>query len=215
LTYYPPLDGIVLSYSNVRLSEHPEPSSIHVTPTATNPAPVLAKAVDSFTVSFVWLSAEFLVIRPRKDAMVKAWVSYQAPSQLSLVFVNLISVTIRAAHLPRAWKFVQDFGDDDGDAAQSQSPLQSQSKRKKQQKGDGGQGYFVDGDGVKVEGFIVARIVDFEMVTTKAERRNGLLKIEASLVSEEEGREAEGKGAEVGRRVGKTPKGILRHSQES
>lgn len=225
LTYYPPLDGIVLSYSNARLSEHPEAATTPTTSSGGGPA-VLAKAVDSFAVAFVWLTADFVVCRPAKNSTLRAFVHFQSQAQVSLVFLNLVSVTIRAAHLPRGWRWVRD----DGEEEEEEDNAKGAKGRRRRKEAEGGQGCFVKEDGEKVEGFVEARIVDFEIVATKAERRGGLVKIEASLVTDEEAREAEerearprereGNGIGDGREgakkpVGPKPKGILRHSQET
>ncbi|KAF2813161.1 uncharacterized protein BDZ99DRAFT_344387, partial [Mytilinidion resinicola] len=178
LTYYPPLDGIVLSYTNARLSEHPDPAAGNRT---AGSGPVLAKAVDSFAVAFVWLTADFVLCRPQKNDTIRAFVHFQSQAQISLVFLNLISVTIRSAHLPRSWKWVRDEGMGGGAEDYEQG-----KKERRKKEADGSQGYFVKEDGEKVEGFIDARIIDFEIVTTKTEKRGGLLKIEATLVSDEE-----------------------------
>ncbi|KAF2494091.1 hypothetical protein BU16DRAFT_430762, partial [Lophium mytilinum] len=189
LTYYPPLDGIVLSYSNARLSEHPETGASTASSTTETSPVVLAKAVDSFAVAFVWLTADFVVCRPAKNSTLRAFVHFQSQAQVSLVFLNLVSVTIRAAHMPRSWRWVRDGegAEKDGDDAAAQGKKQ----RRRRKEAEGGQGYFVTEEGEKVEGFLEARIVDLEIVATKAEKRGGLVKIEASLVSDEEAREAD------------------------
>jgi DNA-directed RNA polymerase I subunit RPA43 len=190
LTYYPPLRGIVLSYSNVRLSETPSPDS-----SSTNePLPVLAKSVDEYAVSFIWATADFLVFRPQKGTWIEGYVNLQNESHLGLVYLNLFSASIPRSYLPKSWKWIED------PSSSGPSNPKTAEKRSRGSAEVEGQGHFVDENGNKVDGMVRFRIRDFE-TQARIESDRGFVSIEGTLLSAEEEREVEMKERE--KRVGR------------
>lgn len=169
LTYYPPLKGVVLSYSNVRLSEFQEQ------PTSTN-VPVLARAVNEYAVNFVWVTAEFIVLNPRRGTWIEGWVNLQNESHLGLVCWNLFSASIERKRLPKEWKWMDHNSATDASADRS---VQAQVE---------GGGHFVDANETKVDGLIKFRVRDFETAPS-SESERGFISIEGTLLGEEEERE--------------------------
>ena len=96
LTYYPPLKGVVLSYSNVTLSEYPTEGSEQVTKDH-----VLAKTIDEFAASFVWVTAEFLLLRSQRGAMIEGQINLQNESHIGLVCFNCSMRAYRENDCPR------------------------------------------------------------------------------------------------------------------
>jgi DNA-directed RNA polymerase I subunit RPA43 len=144
LTYYPPLQGVLLSYSNPRLSEHPEHSAQDNVQRK-----ILARSVDEYAVSYVWLTAEFLVFRPHRESRLEGWVGLQNESMLGLVCYNYFNAVIERDKLPEGWSWVSGGAEDRG--------------RKKGAKDSAdGTGHWVDEQGNKVEGKIVFKVDDFE-----------------------------------------------------
>ncbi|KAL1636688.1 hypothetical protein SLS58_009675 [Diplodia intermedia] len=164
LTYYPPLKGVVLAYNNVRLSEGPGGVS--------SDGPVLARSVNEFAVSFVWVTADFVVLHPRKGIWIEGSVNLQNESHLGLVCWNLFSASIDRKRLPEDWTWVAagEGGADDNDEDTEDAG-----------KPDAGQGYFVDAQGKKVDGVIKFRIRDFE-TSPRTENDRGFITIEGSLL---------------------------------
>ncbi|KAK8229210.1 hypothetical protein HDK77DRAFT_279378 [Phyllosticta capitalensis] len=153
LTYYPPFKGVVICYENPRLSE---------APTTETPPPVLARSVDEYAVSFTWVTADFIVLRPEKGIWVEGFVNLQNESHLGLVCWNLFSASIDRRRLPEDWTWVE------GNDAQAQD----------------GEGHFVDGEGNKVDGLIKFRIRDFE-TSPSTDSDRGFITIEGSLLAED------------------------------
>ncbi|OCL14554.1 hypothetical protein AOQ84DRAFT_259639, partial [Glonium stellatum] len=178
LTYYPPLRGIVLSYSNVRLSETPSPDS---SSTTEEPLPVLAKSVDEYAVSFIWATVDFLVFRPLKGTWIDGYVNLQNESHLGLVYLNLFSASIPRSYLPKSWKWIED-------PSGNSSSSRKVGKSSKESGGGEGQGHFVDENGNKVDGMVRFRIRDFE-TQARTESDRGFVSIEGTLLSAEEERE--------------------------
>lgn len=85
LTYYPPLRGIVLAYKNARMStERPDLSSKDSN-SSTVSKKVLSRSIDEYGVTFVWLTADFLLCRPKKGTWIEGFVNLQNESLLGLV----------------------------------------------------------------------------------------------------------------------------------
>lgn len=167
LTYYPPLKGVVLSYSNVRLSEFPEqPASTDI--------PVLARAVNEYAVNFVWVTVDFVVLKPRKGIWIDGWVNLQNESHLGLVCWNLFSASIERKRLPKEWKWMENDSATNGLLANESSEDHVV-----------GDGHFVDANGAKVDGLIKFRVRNFETAPA-SENERGFISIEGTLLGEED-----------------------------
>ncbi|KAM3425414.1 DNA-directed RNA polymerase subunit [Cercospora zeina] len=100
LQYYPPFDGVVLSYENVRLSENPEEGLRE-----DGPSTVLARSINEYGVEFVWVTADFLIFRPAPNTYLKAEVNLQNESILGLLYLNYFTVSIPKENLPQDWRW--------------------------------------------------------------------------------------------------------------
>ena len=110
LTYYPPLKGIVLAYSNASISSTPPTVASSSSGSGAqdfNPQPLtLATSANEYGVLYVYLTATFLVFRPQKGQILEGWVNVQSEGFLGAVVLNLFSVGIERKRLPTDWKWV-------------------------------------------------------------------------------------------------------------
>ncbi|KAF5866777.1 hypothetical protein ETB97_009935 [Aspergillus alliaceus] len=107
LTYYPPLRGIVLAYSDASISSTPPSSSSSSDPADPNPKPLtVAKTAGEYGVLYVYLTATFLVFRPQRGQILEGWVNVQSEGFLGAVALNLFSVGIERKRLPSNWKWL-------------------------------------------------------------------------------------------------------------
>jgi DNA-directed RNA polymerase I subunit RPA43 len=107
LTYYPPLQGIILAYSNASISSHPPSASSTSSPADLNPQPLtLAATAGEYGVMYVYLTATFLVFRPQRGQLLEGWVNVQSEGFLGAVLLNLFSVGIERKRLPPTWKWI-------------------------------------------------------------------------------------------------------------
>nr|POE59108.1 dna-directed rna polymerase i subunit rpa43 [Quercus suber] len=157
LTYYPPLHGIVLSYSNARLAEVQDET------VGAGVSPVLSQSINEYAVSFLWLTADFTIFRPRRGTYLEGHVNLQNESLLGLVCYNFFNASIERARLPEDWQWIGD-----------QSGVNDEGK--------GGAGYFVDGQGKKVEGKLTFKAKDFD-ATPSTEHSGGTINIVGTLLS--------------------------------
>lgn len=167
LTYYPPLGGVVLSYSHPRLSEHPDEDLRLQAGTNREAQSVLARSIDEYAVTFVWLTAEFTLFKPKKGCVLEGYVNLQNESLLGLICYNYFNAAIERGRLPKDWRWVVDEG------------MEGKGKGRQE---EGGEGYFADGEGKKVEGRFVFRVTDFE-ATGDAEAGGGSISLYGSLLS--------------------------------
>lgn len=171
LTYYPPLQGIVLSYSNARMHSEDPTSSTHSQPNTTDSKAVLSQCIDEYGVTFVWLTADFLLFRPKRGTWVEGHVSLQNESLLGLVCYNYFNAVIEKDKLPGDWRWV---GDDDGE--------EEWRSHKRKRKFGQGSGYFVDAQGAKVDGRVVFRVEDFEATSPGGDGGGGSVSIIGTLL---------------------------------
>ncbi|KAH0564888.1 hypothetical protein GP486_001727 [Trichoglossum hirsutum] len=167
LTYYPPFHGVIISYSNPRLSQDPLQTGND------DRGPILAKSVDEYAASFVWVTADFLVFKPQRNQWIKGWVNLQSEGHIGLVCWNLFNASIERKRLPREWKWVG------GRTTKKSRPEEGMAK---EADGEAG-GYYVDGKGKKVEGLVEFKVRDCETIR---DRDKGFLSILGTLLREDE-----------------------------
>ncbi|MCJ1362364.1 hypothetical protein MMC16_001467 [Acarospora aff. strigata] len=181
LTYYALFHGVVLSYCNARLSEQPATSD-------STAGITLARSVNEYAVSFIWVTADFLVFRPKQGGWIEGWVNLQNEGHLGLVCWNLFNVSIERKRLPKAWTWV----------TAGMEPARHEKKRRRKEAVEEpqskeisvngvteGQGYFKDAEGNKIEGRVWFRVRDLES-SLSSDKEKGFLSIEGSMLGDEE-----------------------------
>jgi DNA-directed RNA polymerase I subunit RPA43 len=178
LTYFPPAKGVVLAYEDVELSNTP-PSAQSATPASKSQSqddapvePLLLRHVDEYDAPFLWVTASFLVWRPVRNAYLHARITDQAKTHITLAHLNTFPVSILKDCLPLDWSW-------------------HSKEAGKVKKGWDGRlsdegGWWVNGEGEKVEGGLDVRIRDFDGRMDGRAKGKGFLRIEGSLLSEKE-----------------------------
>ncbi|POS82268.1 hypothetical protein EPUL_006659 [Erysiphe pulchra] len=163
LTYYPPFNGLILSYSDPILSEEPFQN---------DGDKVLLKNVDEYGMSWGWLTANFLVLKPKKGTWLEGVISLQNDGFLGVVCWNLFNASIERSKLPRDWKWREA-----GDLNQFEDLNQIIPH------GEEYTGFYVDGQGKKIDGTIRFRVAEIE---SNQDSERGFLTIVGTMLSEEE-----------------------------
>ncbi|KAL1591150.1 hypothetical protein WHR41_00458 [Cladosporium halotolerans] len=169
LTYYPPMKGIVLSYSDPRLSEAPEKRGVQIKKEKRSKT-VLGRSVDEYAVTYVWLTVEFLLFKPQRGTVLEGYVNLQNESILGLICYNYFNAGIERSRIPKDWQWVED------EAAEVDGEMTRKGRRE-------AAGHYVNADGNKVEGKIVFKVKDFE-ATAGAETGSGSINIYGTLLTE-------------------------------
>jgi DNA-directed RNA polymerase I subunit RPA43 len=87
MTYYEPVDGVVIGYDNVRFE--------------TETAKIIAEA----PWAHVWTTVDLLVWRPKKGMVLQGWVNLQSASHIGLLVDNTWNVSIPFARIPESWEY--------------------------------------------------------------------------------------------------------------
>ncbi|KAI9725635.1 MAG: hypothetical protein M1828_002920 [Chrysothrix sp. TS-e1954] len=164
LTYSQSLRGIVLSYHAPRLSN--SPSSVDTD------AVVLGRTVDEYCVSYVWVIADFVLLRLQRGTWIEGHITVQNESYIALVCWNLFNASIAKKNLPQDWQWVGDKARDRhgrGRTPNSRVPDGQETVN----------GSFMNSKGEKVEGRLQFRVRDFEGLSSKA-----FSSVEGTLMSE-------------------------------
>ncbi|MCJ1291638.1 hypothetical protein MMC34_003183 [Xylographa carneopallida] len=186
LTYYPPFKGVVLAYNNVQLSEQPQ----KLDRSAPNSA-VLAKSIDEYAVSFVWLTADFLVFKPQRGEWIEGWVNLQSESHLGIVCWNLFNASIERKGLPNTWRWVAvgsklkskvKLKHSRGDSPAEEEDEEADVVLPSSQAVHEDDGHFEDAEGKRIEGPIRFRIKDVE-TSSSTEKEKSFLSIEGTLLT--------------------------------
>ncbi|KAI4638170.1 hypothetical protein J4E93_010326 [Alternaria ventricosa] len=201
LTYFPPAKGVVLAYENVELQSTPpavsDPKSKNKSQSQQRsesnssdnaPAePLLLRHVDEYAAPFLWVTASFIVWRPTRNAYLTAHITDQAKTHLTLAHLNTFPVSILKECLPSDWSW---HSEESGQTKQGYDGKLS----------DEG-GWWVNGDGEKVEGELRVRIRDVEGRMDGKGKGKGFLRIDGALVSEEEIKAAQQKAGKGKRKA--------------
>ena len=163
LTYVPSLKGILLSYSNPRISNSPPPgaTTIH-----TEDEVVLGRSIAEYAFSYVWLTAEFLVLKPTSGAEMEGYISVENESRLGVLCWNLFNASIERRRMPKDWRW-------DGPTSRKRTPPRrdvdadegdNEQQDEEQEKEDEAEGGFLDGNNEPVMGrHIKFKILDWEL----------------------------------------------------
>ncbi|EOA81925.1 hypothetical protein ACJQWK_05371 [Exserohilum turcicum] len=183
LTYFPAARGVILAYEDVDLSSSPPTASATTSKSrskraqngATNDSPaepLLLRHVDEYAAPFLWATASFLVWRPVRNAYLDAHVTDQAKTHITLAHLNTFPVSILKEHIPADWSW-------------HQNETGKVKKGWDESLSDEG-GWWVNGDGEKVEGELRVRIRDVDGRMDGRGKGKGFLRVDGSLLSEEQ-----------------------------
>lgn len=176
LCYHLPFHGVVISYKNTKLSAEP-PQDLN----SKISSPALARSVDEYAVSFVWLTADFLIFRPRKNDVMEGWINLQNEGNLGLVYLNFFNVSIERKRLPKSWRWVS--GAMKPRARKSDKQSYNGGEDIQANGDDAGAGYFVDQSGERVDGLVRFRVIDVE-TSRSSGRENSFFDIEGTMLSD-------------------------------
>lgn len=105
LTFYPPFDGVIISFSDVTISEEPVPDK---TDTHT-----LAACREEKAVSFTWLTATFLVLSPQPGDVLDGALTVNSAKFVGLALYNFFPVSIGGERIPKSWTWHPPLGSED------------------------------------------------------------------------------------------------------
>lgn len=208
LTYFPPAQGIVLGFSDPVLSATPD-SGLNLPLVAPKDGEtpgkleILARTADEFGVSWVWLTANFLVFRPERGDELFGWTNVTSEGFVGLVSYNYFQTAVGKNRIPENWSW----------NGPNKEPVQTQKKKGRKAKlrdednlgdtpMDGAQedvtannsssqvpesddaGHFADATGNKIESTLKFRVVDTEVVPAH-DRHKWSLQIDGTLLDNE------------------------------
>lgn len=186
LTYDLKLKGIVMGYNNVKLASSPPQSSkiskkskeVEEVENQEDAGP-LAQAFDEYAAPYIWVTAQFLVLRLRKGITLEANVNLQNESHIGLILWNVFSVTIEKKRLPSSWSWIETTDGDtemaNGDA--EDQPMQRQSEV---------WGHWKNENGEIVEGILRFTVKDFDVTLPNRDGEQSSLMLEGTLLNEEQ-----------------------------
>ncbi|KAL2016654.1 hypothetical protein VTK56DRAFT_3198 [Thermocarpiscus australiensis] len=217
--YSPLLRGVLLSYSNLNLSDRPAKASITRPPTDKSPA--LLHSIDEYAVGFGWLTFDAHLFVPSRGKWMEGVVQLQSEGHIGVVCWNKFNASIEAKRLPNGWGWV-DLAK--GPARRSTSPAPNQDGDEQQDPEeedmlDGEElqvveqihttGYWVNERGRKVSGKLRFRIKNFDVGLAGD---YGYLSIEGTCLDDaaERALAAQERELERARRAKQNPSGLLR-----
>jgi DNA-directed RNA polymerase I subunit RPA43 len=208
LTYFPPVNGIVIGYSDPVLSST-KPSKISSPRSAPstssqNEPPhkshqILAKAADDFGVAWVWLTVTFLVFAPRKGDDLRVWSNVASAGYVGCLSYNVFQVNLGKDRIPEGWSWqgparepqkrrkkgrLRDEGTngDDGEIVKNDDETRREHERADFSFIADGAGNFVNTEGEKMPDSFDVKVADTDMIP---ERGGWTLQIDASMLDEE------------------------------
>lgn len=216
--YSPLLRGVLLSYSNLNLSDRPAKASVVDPPTDETPAQL--HSVDEYAVGFGWLTFDAHLFVPSRGKWMEGVIQLQSEGHIGVVCWNKFNASIEAKRLPGGWQWV-DIAKG-GKYTSSQAEDQEEGHEQQVEDSDAldGEelqvveqmhttGYWVNENGRKIGGKLRFRIKNFDVGQAGD---YGYLSLEGTCLGEEEERTlaADERAAEKRRRSKQNTGGLLK-----
>ncbi|KAK9476653.1 hypothetical protein V1514DRAFT_164620 [Lipomyces japonicus] len=148
MTYYPPVGGVVLACLDVEIDKRDG-----------------AKIAGDSPFAFTWVTAKFLVWRPKRGDILQGRINLQARSHIGLLVNDVFNASITRDKIPATWKFIENKSDEDSELgtpapdAQEDEELAAEDEDQENEQQEELQdlehkslGYWVDEYGEKIEG---------------------------------------------------------------
>lgn len=223
--YSPTLRGVLLSYSNLNLSDRPVKASVVNPPTDETPA--LLRSVDEYAVGFGWLTFDAQLFVPSRGKWMEGVLQLQNEGHVGVVCWSKFNASIEAKRLPKGWKWVDlakakksDMTSGSDSLPSPDSDAENATENQEEEDMLDGEdlqvveqmhttGYWVDERGRKVSGKLRFRIKNFDVGLAGD---YGYLSIEGTCLDEDAERAlaAEEREAEKKRRGMQNARGLLR-----
>ena len=208
LTYFPPVEGIVLGFSDPVISARPSNIGADLplqTPkdiedVSREPVELLARAHDEFGACWVWLTATFLVFQPSPGDELHGWTNVTSEGFVGLVSYNFFQTSVGKIRIPSSWKWngaTTEYKKKGKKGRLVDGARGSQDQSQDTTAGADSQGieaedlaavsdaaYFVDEEGAKVSDTLIFTVIETEMVPAH-ERDKLSLQIDGSLLDGE------------------------------
>lgn len=135
MTYFPKAKGVVIAYSNLKLS--PENKT-----TDTDDNPIYVSTVsNSSPFTYLWVTVDLLIWQPNAGDIIEGYSYMQTASHIGLLVHDTFNATIKKFNIPAEWRFVPSQVDEYAETEQEAGKFKSF-------------GYWVDENDVKIEGKI-------------------------------------------------------------
>lgn len=177
LTYYAPLRGVILAYSDASLSTAPPTDAVSADAEDGTP---LARSIDEYGTPYVWLTATFTLLAPAKGTQLRGYPSVFSEQHVGLLCYNLFNAHVGFEKMPADWSWVPA-----GEAAASRK---SKGGHDNEDNDDESGGHWVDGAGkrISLDDELSFTVVDFESVGLGAGSRDrGFLTLEGTMREDE------------------------------
>ncbi|KAL9625117.1 MAG: hypothetical protein Q9160_000846 [Pyrenula sp. 1 TL-2023] len=105
LTFFPPLDGVIVSFSDVTISEEPVSDKIDTH--------TIAACREEKAVSFIWLTVTFLVLSPQPGDVLDGALSVNSVNFVGLALYSFFPVSIGGDRIPKSWTWHPPLGSEE------------------------------------------------------------------------------------------------------
>lgn len=141
MNYFPKASGVVLAYSNIKISE-----DNHSVDTYNNPV-TLGRISESSPFVFLWITVDFLIWRPQVGDVVEGYSYMQTASHIGLLIHDTFNASIKKFNIPQDWQFIPNQEDEYSEENTAEGEGEEAAPKKFKSFG-----YWVDENEVKVEG---------------------------------------------------------------
>ncbi|KAK9247723.1 hypothetical protein V1506DRAFT_531240 [Lipomyces tetrasporus] len=142
MTYYSPVSGIVLACLDVSIDEADS-----------------AKVAGDSPFAFVWITAKFLVWRPKRGSILQGRINLQSRSHIGLLIFDVFNASITRDKIPATWKFIENVIDEDAaleasadDETNGEANGDAEALDEEEDGESKSLGYWVNENGKKIEG---------------------------------------------------------------
>lgn len=106
MTYNPTVEGIIITYNNVRLSKE------NLNTSDDEHFKYVSKVSDENPFSFVWALVDFVIWRPCNGDILEGYSVMQSQSHIGLLINDVFNASIKKFYIPEDWHFVPNQADE-------------------------------------------------------------------------------------------------------
>jgi DNA-directed RNA polymerase I subunit RPA43 len=168
MTYFESAGGVVVGHYNLKLHGDSEPTEEEQD--STSHRPVIAKIQYDSPFAFTWVSVDLLVWKPVPGDVIEGWISLQSPSHMGLLVHDIFNATIKRDSIPKDWKFIPNEEDEVVDLSTAPETPETPSllatpgsMKPKSFRDPKSLGYWVDGNGKRVDGKVRFTVKSFNV----------------------------------------------------
>lgn len=179
MTYNSKLEGIIISYNNVKLSKNNKYEADEEG-NGINNFKYISKVSEENPFSFLWVYVDFVIWRPKINDLLEGNVILQSASHIGLLINDVFNATIKKFNIPETWEFIPNQEDESSninddsnvnkitEEGKIDNESSNNSNNSNSNNSDNNKfkklGYWIDENGISIDGKIKFKVKNINVI---------------------------------------------------